>query len=513
MKPLQTLRAYPHIEAYLADGVMVVAWFLLFLCIGRVSCAPQKAALAGAMPSKDNGAETPLPAASASPVSTAAPASTTGPSPVATVSPTPTAATGETAPPSPSVTVSPASTAVPGGPPPAATARPICFGFNVPGIVSTDTLIWLLASFFPGTALLYSIFNVVTRLYEIEESAKITGTYSLYVDAPTNVPPANPPQAGAPPGHGAPINPPAQDGLNEFRTYVRARFREYYNPWELVVFALGAGALVVVLAKLVVAKKYGAYLGEPLDSSKLPVAFTAGAGLAGAVAGAFVFVLKRYRTFNIYPSTYLHILAVITVGTFAGTLWHFVLTENLAIFLAFAIAFLAALNLEYFVDLLTKLVAKATGQPAPERPPSDLATVIQNPDAIEVLASMSLFSVAEFTRTDPMRLYLNLPQAIGTIEGWIDAELLRHFFASQLDVFGAAGVRQFSQLLNRLAVIAGAPATLQWRQLAQVTAIDNVNMARVLETVKDVVDSGRFDRQLGVISDFYLTWWMAQHAG
>ncbi len=139
--------------------------------------------------------------------------------------------------------------------------------------------------------------------------------------------------------------------------------------------------------------------------------------------------------------------------------------------------------------------------------------MIQNPDAIEVLASMSLFSVAEFTRTDPMRLYLNLPQAIGTIEGWIDAALLRHFFASQLDVFGAAGVRQFSQLLNRLAVIAGAPATLQWRQLAQVTAIDNVNMARVLETVKDVVDSGRFDRQLGVISDFYLTWWMAQHAG
>ncbi len=320
----------------------------------------------------------------------------------------------------------------------------------------------------------------MTRLYEIEESAQFLGTYRLY--APRGAP----------------------DAFQQFKDYVRARFREYYNPWELVVFAAGAGALVVILGKLIVAKKYAPYLGEPLDWSKLPIAFTAGAGLAGAVAGTFVLILKRYRTFNIYPSTYLHIVALVTAATFAGTLWHFVLTENLAIFLAFAIAFLAALNLEYFVGLITSLVAKATGQVPPERPPSDLATVIQNADAIEVLNNISVFSIQEFVGMEPMRLYLNLPQAIGTIQGWIDAALLRYFFTNQLDALNTAGVRQFSQLLSRVAIIQGAPPTLAWRPVAEISTIGGVNVAQVQQTVKDVVENDNYERQLGVISTSYL---------
>ncbi len=88
--------------------------------------------------------------------------------------------------------------------------------------------------------------------------------------------------------------------------------------------------------------------------------------------------------------------------------------------------------------------------------------------------------------------------------------MLRYFFVGQLDAFGTAGVRQFSQLLNRVAVIKQVPAALEWRELAQIRPIGNINMAWVLETVKDAVDSRRFDRQLAVISDAYLTWWRSR---
>jgi hypothetical protein len=82
---------------------------------------------------------------------------------------------------------------------------------------------------------------------------------------------------------------------------------------------------------------------------------------------------------------------------------------------------------------------------------SDLDSVIQDLDAIDVLRTMSVFSIGEFIRTDPMRLYLNLPQAIGTIDGWIDAALLQYFFAHQVDALAMAGIRHFSQLLHRFA--------------------------------------------------------------
>jgi len=191
----------------------------------------------------------------------------------------------------------------------------------------------------------------------------------------------------------------------------------------------------------------------------------------------------------------------------AGTFWHFMLAENVALFAAFGIAFLAALNIDYMVDLLVILVAKATGQPTIAPPQSDLPTVILNSDAIDVLKTMSVFSVAEFINTDPMRLYLNLPQSIGVIDGWIDMALLRFHFSNQLDAFAAAGVRQFSQILNRFAeTITRAPdlyphAAVHWRLLQPAEVIANVNMDSVFATVNDVVQSGRYDRQLAVVSD------------
>jgi hypothetical protein len=349
-----------------------------------------------------------------------------------------------------------------------------------------------MATFFPGTALLYALYNLLARLREVENAARATGLHYLYA----RTPPENAPQSDA-------------EAWNRFQNYLRTRFWEYYNPWELVVFALGAGVLVVVLAKLVVAKKFGDYLGKPLDWSELPVAFTAGAGLLGATVGAMLFVLRRYRTFNIYAFTYFQVFVAVAVGTFAGAFWHFVLAENVALFAAFGIAFLAALNVDYMVDLMIALVAKVTGQPAVARPPSDLATVIQNPDAIDVLATMSVYSIAEFVNTDPVRLYLNLPQAIGAIDGWMDVAFLRFLFPNQqqLDAFAAAGVRQFSQILNRFADtitrrdVPFPHADVQWRQLDPAEVIPNVNMSPVFATVRDVAMCGRYDRQLAVVSE------------
>ena len=72
---------------------------------------------------------------------------------------------------------------------------------------------------------------------------------------------------------------------------------------------------------------------------------------------------------------------------------------------------------------------------------------------------------------DPVRLYLNLPQAIGTIQGWIDTATLRYFFTNQLDALNVAGVRQFTSLFNRVARIEGNPPILTWRTPAEINTI------------------------------------------
>jgi len=367
----------------------------------------------------------------------------------------------------------------------APTGASTCFGFHCPGTVTTDSLIWFFATFFPATAILYALYNLLVRLREVEQAARVTNLHYLYASPTAS----------------------AAEAWTQFQNYTRARFWEYYNPWELTAFALSAGLLVVILANLVIAKKFGTYFGKPLDFEDLPVAFTAAAGLLGSTIGSMLFILRRYRTFNIYAFTYFQVLVAIAAGTLAGTFWHFMLAENVALFAAFGIAFLAALNIDYMVDLLVILVAKATGQPTIAPPQSDLPTVILNSDAIDVLKTMSVFSVAEFINTDPMRLYLNLPQSIGVIDGWIDMALLRFHFSNQLDAFAAAGVRQFSQILNRFAeTITRAPdlyphAAVHWRLLQPAEVIANVNMDSVFATVNDVVQSGRYDRQLAVVSD------------
>ncbi len=424
------LRRYSRLQVFAACIVLALIWLRLFACLGATRCAPPHVPPAPA-------------AAISSSAASAAPALR------------------------------------------AHRSLSNCFGFHCPGTVTTRTLVWLIASFFPATAILYALYNLLVRLREVEHAARVTGLYYLYADEPAD----------------------DAEAWREFQNYARARFWEYYNPWELMVFALGAGLLTVVLAELVIAKHSAGYLGKPLDVETLPVAFTAAAGLLGSTVGAMLFVLRRYRTFNIYAFTYFQVLVAIAAGTFAGTFWHFMLAENLALFAAFAIAFLAALNIDYMVDLMVVLVARATGQPGVAPPPSDLAAVIQNPDALDVLKTMSIFSVAELINTDPMRLYLNLPQPIGAIDGWIDAALLRFNFPAQLEAFAAAGVRRFSQLLNRFAetvtaVAAPYPhAAIQWRILQPPELIPNVNLDVVFTAVSELAVNGRYDRQFAVVSE------------
>jgi hypothetical protein len=68
-------------------------------------------------------------------------------------------------------------------------------------------------------------------------------------------------------------------------------------------------------------------------------------------------------------------------------------------------------------------------------------------------------------------------------------------------------VHQFSQILNRFAeniapeVTPYPHAKIEWRLLKPPELIDNVNMDRVFATVSDVVLSGRYDRQLAVVSE------------
>jgi hypothetical protein len=129
---VDNLHAHSKKEAYLAGTILVLSWLVLFLGIGRTPCPGDKPSNSDVIQRRSNiGIE--MPKATA---------------PTRLLS--------------------------------ATSSRRIqrtCFGFNWPGTVASDTLIWLTASFFPGSALL--LFAVLTRLDEIVDSAQKTGTYYL----------------------------------------------------------------------------------------------------------------------------------------------------------------------------------------------------------------------------------------------------------------------------------------------------------------------------------------------
>jgi hypothetical protein len=167
--------------------------------------------------------------------------------------------------------------------------------------------------------------------------------------------------------------------------------------------------------------------------------------------------------------------------------------------LTFALAFLTSLSVDFLIGFVKSQFASRTGVTVPIPATLDLGEVVRNPEAIESLAAISVFSIAELATSDPMRLYLNIPQSIGTINGWLDQALLRYYFPKNQDDLEAAGVRGFSQVLVACATNITASGVNRNTKAATVTGKCELDK-NILNSAASIVESGVLDVQLATIS-------------
>lgn len=282
------------------------------------------------------------------------------------------------------------------------------------------------ASVYPVTAVLYILFNLRIRFNEVLDIGLRNEWGGVYFPKDS-----------------------IDRGELKLRRYIRRRFHEYYSPWQLALLALVTGVTAFMLGAFIVSN-----ILPPTKDFELTHPNTwrilGTAGLSGGYVGSLVLLLKKFRTFDLYPSTYFQAMVGIVAGTIVGSAFGALFPFQNAIVGVLAIGFFSATRVNLLFDLLRAPLAKATGVTPPPEIASDLHQVIENTEAIESLRNISVNSLAELVRAEPIRLYLNLAQQVDVVNGWIDTALLAHHFSTRLDALGAVDVRSLTQLLERL---------------------------------------------------------------
>src|SRR5581483_11989047 len=347
----------------------------------------------------------------------------------------------------------------------AAHAAPKAFQFWPP---QDMTIAWLCALYFPVTAALFLIFSLQVRLDEVREEAERRQLDHVFF-------------------------PDRPDHASAFHALLRQRFAEYYGELALVCFSLLAAVLTFTVAAILVV--YWRPLNEGRVGETLPVV----APFAGALAGAFVLMARRFRTFDLYPSSYLQTGVALIAGTLAGAflapLW-----PALGSPLGFACAFLTTTNVAFLPRLLRAQFARATGTPMTEEIASDLDAVMRNSEAIDSIKAIAIQSVSELVKTDPLRLYLNTAQPIPVIDGWIDEALVHYYFGEQITSLRQAGVRRFTQLLEMTAEFSSHG--MRWVPGAKVIGEATAD-EHIARTIASIVRSHDHHRLLGILSENY----------
>lgn len=345
------------------------------------------------------------------------------------------------------------------------------------------TAVWAVALFFPITALLFLTFSLRTRFKEIHEVACANLISCVYY-----------------PGVSAP------DADRRFSRYLRKRFTEYYNPLELAAWSLTAGAIVFLVALYLAVQFYIVRdAGTALARVEFPGAalrweLATGAGFLGGLVGAFALILKKYRTFDIYPSTYGQAAVGIVVGMASGGMVAALYPAAPMMFVAFTTAFLATIHVNFLPRFLRGAFAWVTKTELPPDLKSDLDRVIRNSEAIETLNNIGIYAVADLVKTDPVRLYLNLPHPIGVINGWLDEAMLQHYCEPHASRLAEIPFRRFTQLLDRMVDKIAAPS-LQWTAVPIIG--DATADAGLLSAIQSVIYSGTHHRLLGCICPVY----------
>ena len=125
------------------------------------------------------------------------------------------------------------------------------------------TAVWILAFFFPASAVIYSLFNLRVRFNEIRIISEENCYHLVYFPSDCH-----------------------HQCSRKFARYLRRRFAEYYNLYELAVFSLIAGMLVLGAGILLTSQFSPPDEIEPLVIRAVPVwVVTFGSGFLGALAG------------------------------------------------------------------------------------------------------------------------------------------------------------------------------------------------------------------------------------
>jgi hypothetical protein len=173
-------------------------------------------------------------------------------------------------------------------------------------------------------------------------------------------------------------------------------------------------------------------------------------------------------------------------------------------FLRFAVAFLTTANAPFLSELLKTRFASMTGVQLPPDIPTDLGAVLKNSDAIGSLDSVGLNSIAEFVSADPVRLYLNMSQPLGVINGWLDEALVCHHFNLQIQqALHDAGLQTFSEVVAASVTSVTYPLA-NWRAPFNVTGNAAID-ATIKAALVSIVDGQQHHRLLGIIWGQYRT--------
>ncbi len=350
--------------------------------------------------------------------------------------------------------------------------------------ITYHTAIWVIACLFPLTSTLYLIFDLRLRRNQIQDAAERVQLQYVYF-------------------------PSSDSAAEDFSRFLHLRFRESCQPWELAIFSLVAAGIAFVGAYLVYCATFKfPNLKDPnevkVQSEGAMIMFAA---FSGSLAGACIFIFNKFRTFDLYPSTYLQASIGFVSGTLAGTFVGSLYPSDKLRFLAFAIGFLTSTNVSFLGTLLRRQVAQLTGTTLPEDKTGDLDAIISNAAAIESLHNISIYSVADLVKAEPLIIYLNLPAHIAVINGWIDEGLVLYYFGPEtVALLAKFAVRRFTQLLEMAVETWPAqshPASeIVWSDRIPLLAdsgIENI----VMTEMRCIVESGSHNRLLGILSDRY----------
>lgn len=339
-----------------------------------------------------------------------------------------------------------------------------------------NTLVWLLAYAFPALAVAYSLTRLRVRHGEIIDMFRPDRLWDVYF-------------------------PKSRDPEIDFENYVGRRVSEHYGLLEFAGFSVLAGAFIFVGAQLIAKQFNMPSQFVTWELSGPDWAKVVGSAFLGSFAGSVLLALQRYRTFDLRPTTFLQIIAALLSGTFVGSFITIAYPWNQAPLLAFVVSFLAAINIGFMGQLLRRQFAAMTGMKLPKPQETNLREMISNDEAVEALNRMSIFSIGELSKSDPIRLYLNMPQQVWVILAYIDEAILRFYFSEVVPTLEAIHIRRFSQLLLRFHPTF-KDEKLQWNDSVAVLENEKENK-QLLEGVKSIVRGGMHHQLLGLLLHEY----------